>query len=76
VTAYAYEIEKDQPLWSQTVDDYIVLSTPSNDRKRQETIFELIYTEKNFLNDLDYVVKVRLASLKVIIFAECFIDVD
>lgn len=58
MTAYIYEVEKHQPLWSQTVDDYIVLSTPSLERKRQETIFELIYTEENFLNDLDYVIKV------------------
>lgn len=58
MTAYAYEIEKDQQLWCQTIDDYIVLSTPANERKRQETIFEFVYTEENFLNDLDYVVQV------------------
>ncbi|KAI8637471.1 CNH domain-containing protein [Parasitella parasitica] len=64
VTAYIYEVEKHQPLWSQTIDDYIVLSTPATERKRQETIFELIYTEENFMNDLDYVVKLWIDPLK------------
>ncbi|KAL9544966.1 hypothetical protein PS6_008487 [Mucor atramentarius] len=64
VTAYIYEVEKHQQLWSQTIDDYIVLSTPANERKRQETIFELIYTEENFLNDLDYVIKMWMEPLK------------
>lgn len=66
VTAYVYEVEKHQPLWSQTIDEYIVLSTPSLERKRQETIFELIYTEENFLSDLDYVIKVK--KKKIILF--------
>ncbi|GAA5816202.1 hypothetical protein MFLAVUS_009728 [Mucor flavus] len=64
VTAYVYEVEKHQPLWSQTIDEYIVLSTPSLERKRQETIFELIYTEENFLSDLDYVIKMWIEPLK------------
>ncbi|CAO3648387.1 unnamed protein product [Mucor hiemalis] len=64
VTAYIYEVEKHQPLWSQSVDDYIVISTPSLERKRQETIFELIYTEENFLNDLDYIIKMWIEPLK------------
>ncbi|CEP07864.1 hypothetical protein [Parasitella parasitica] len=64
VTAYIYEVEKHQQLWSQTIDDYIVLSTPTTERKRQETIFELIYTEENFRNDLDYVVKMWIDPLK------------
>ncbi|KAF1796532.1 hypothetical protein V8B55DRAFT_1469504 [Mucor lusitanicus] len=64
VTAYIYEVEKHQQLWSQTIDDYIVLSTPATERKRQETIFELIYTEENFLNDLDYVIKMWMEPLK------------
>ncbi|RCH89004.1 RHO1 GDP-GTP exchange protein 2, partial [Rhizopus stolonifer] len=63
-TAYAYEVQKHQQLWSQTVDDYIVLSTPANERKRQETIFELVYTEENFLKDLEYVIKMWIEPLK------------
>ncbi|KAI9470069.1 MAG: CNH domain-containing protein [Benjaminiella poitrasii] len=58
-TAYGSEITKDQPLWSHFVDDYIVIATPLTERKRQETIFELIYTEQNFLQDLDYIIKVH-----------------
>lgn len=58
MTAYLYEVEKHQLLWSQTVDEYIVLATPALERKRQETIFELIYTEEDFLSSLDYVIKV------------------
>lgn len=38
--------------------DYIVITTPESERKRQETIFELIYTEQDFFQDLEYVVKV------------------
>ncbi|KAG2201247.1 hypothetical protein INT47_006750 [Mucor saturninus] len=64
VTAYIYEVEKHQPLWSESIDDYIVFSTPSIERKRQETIFELIYTEENFLNDLDYVIKMWIEPLQ------------
>ncbi|KAI8367364.1 hypothetical protein EDC96DRAFT_506546 [Choanephora cucurbitarum] len=65
VTAHTYEVQKQQQLWSQTVDDYIVLSTPANERKRQEIIFELVYTEENFLKDLEYVIKMWIEPLRV-----------
>lgn len=66
MTAHTYEVQKQQQLWSQTVDDYIVLSTPANERKRQEIIFELVYTEENFLKDLEYVIKVPKEKKRVI----------
>lgn len=59
ITAYTYEIQKDQKLWSQTVEEHILTLTPSLERKRQETIFELIYTELDFLRDLNYIITVR-----------------
>ncbi|ORE06903.1 hypothetical protein BCV72DRAFT_241688 [Rhizopus microsporus var. microsporus] len=64
VTAYAYTIEKHQPLWSTLIDDYILFSISALERRRQETIFELIYTEESFLNDLKYIMKMWIEPLK------------
>ncbi|KAG1457981.1 hypothetical protein G6F56_006495 [Rhizopus delemar] len=53
-TSYTHEIEKHQPLWSSYIDDYVLFSISALERRRQETIFELIYTEESFLGDLKY----------------------
>lgn len=58
ITAYTYELQKNQQLWSETVEEHILVLTPPLERKRQETIFELIYTELDFLRDLNYIIKV------------------
>ena len=64
------------------MDDYIVLSTPANERKRQEIIFELVYTEENFLKDLEYVIKVHTQTKRRKMYIFCSyvwaisIDVD
>ena len=50
---------QDQRLWSLSAPSDIVNSVNSQERKRQEAIYELIYTEKDFVQDLEYVHKVE-----------------
>ncbi|KAI8071775.1 CNH domain-containing protein [Gongronella butleri] len=50
------EQEEDR-LWVKTVPKSVVERLDANERKRQENIFELIYTEKDFVDDLAYVDK-------------------
>ncbi|KAG0937607.1 hypothetical protein G6F57_006975 [Rhizopus arrhizus] len=64
ITAYTHEIEKHQPLWSNYIDDYVLFSISALERKRQETIFELIYTEESFLKDLKYVIDMWIEPLR------------
>ncbi|CAO3679184.1 unnamed protein product [Rhizopus stolonifer] len=64
ITAYTHEIEKHQPLWSSYIDDYVLFSISALERRRQETIFELIYTEESFLSDLKYVIEMWIEPLK------------
>jgi hypothetical protein len=45
------------------VSSFIVDSLTKQDRKRQENIFELIYTEKNFVNDIEYVYQVGYKAI-------------
>ncbi|KAF9962840.1 RHO1 GDP-GTP exchange protein 2, partial [Modicella reniformis] len=46
--------KKDQRLWITSVPKEISEALPDKEKKRQEVIFELIYTEKDFVNDLKY----------------------
>ncbi|KAG0230978.1 RHO1 GDP-GTP exchange protein 2 [Actinomortierella wolfii] len=46
--------KKDQRLWITSVPKDISDSLSNEEKKRQEVIFELIYTEKDFVNDLKY----------------------
>ncbi|CAO3670061.1 unnamed protein product [Umbelopsis ramanniana] len=46
--------EEDERLWINTVNKDIVKTISKQERRRQETIFELIYTEKDFVQDLEY----------------------
>ncbi|KAH8550125.1 CNH domain-containing protein [Umbelopsis sp. PMI_123] len=46
--------EEEERLWINTVSKDIVKNISKQERKRQETIFELIYTEKDFVQDLEY----------------------
>ncbi|KAI7864144.1 hypothetical protein BDF14DRAFT_1972195 [Spinellus fusiger] len=43
-----------QQLWVSNVSPEILNSISNSEKKRQETIYELVYTEENFGNDLDY----------------------
>ncbi|KAI9317114.1 CNH domain-containing protein [Dichotomocladium elegans] len=53
---YIY-IKDDDRLWINTVPKHIANKLSSAEKKRQENIFELIYTERDFVNDLAYVIK-------------------
>ncbi|KAI8605082.1 CNH domain-containing protein [Dissophora ornata] len=46
--------KKDQRLWITSVPKDVSDACSSDEKKRQEVIFELIYTEKDFVNDLKY----------------------
>ncbi|KAF9371080.1 RHO1 GDP-GTP exchange protein 2 [Podila verticillata] len=46
--------KKDQRLWITSVPKDISDAVSSDEKKRQEVIYELIYTEKDFVNDLKY----------------------
>ncbi|KAI8979297.1 CNH domain-containing protein [Mycotypha africana] len=46
--------EEHRRLWSHSVPEHIFQSTPTEERKRQECIYELIYTEQDFVRDLQY----------------------
>lgn len=46
--------EKEQKLWIQTVPKEIADSISEKEKKRQEVICEAIYTERDFVKDLEY----------------------
>lgn len=46
--------EKEQKLWIHTVPKEIADGVSEKERKRQEVICELIYTERDFVKDLEY----------------------
>ncbi|KAF9199046.1 RHO1 GDP-GTP exchange protein 2, partial [Haplosporangium sp. Z 27] len=46
--------KKDQRLWITSVPKEVSDSVSADEKKRQEVIYELIYTEKDFVNDLKY----------------------
>lgn len=41
-------------MWIHSVSAEILASTPDNEKKRQEAINEVIYTERDFVRDLEY----------------------
>lgn len=49
-------------MWLQTVPEAIVAATSPQERKRQECIYELIYTEQDFVRDLQYCQDVSTAQ--------------
>lgn len=51
-----HEDEKDdeQRLWINTVSAEVAQSVDDNEKKRQEVIAELMYTERDFVKDLEY----------------------
>ncbi|KAF8460297.1 CNH domain-containing protein [Kalaharituber pfeilii] len=46
--------EKDQKLWIHSVPKEIAESVSDKEKKRQEVICEVIYTERDFVKDLEY----------------------
>lgn len=47
-------------MWSDTVPKEIFDSVDDTEKKRQEAINEVIYTERDFVRDLEYLRDVRL----------------
>ncbi|CAG8526393.1 8777_t:CDS:10 [Paraglomus occultum] len=47
--------KKDQKLWIHSVPTEIANSVSESEKKRQEAINEVIYTEKDFVKDLEYI---------------------
>ena len=50
----ADEETDDQKLWINTVSQEIADSTSEREKKRQEVISEIMYTERDFVKDLEY----------------------
>ncbi|KAK5157027.1 RHO1 GDP-GTP exchange protein 2 [Recurvomyces mirabilis] len=48
------EMENEQKLWINTVSKEVSDGVSERERKRQETISELMYTERDFVKDLEY----------------------
>jgi len=46
--------DKEQKLWIHSVPKEIADSVPDKEKKRQEVIMEAIYTERDFVKDLEY----------------------
>jgi len=44
--------------WKDMVDPSLVLKTPHNEQQRQEVIYELLRTEKEYLRDLNVIIEV------------------
>ncbi|PRT56608.1 Rho1 guanine nucleotide exchange factor 1 [Wickerhamiella sorbophila] len=49
------EVDEKQKLWINTVSPEIAETVPKEEQKRQEVICELIYTERDFVKDLEYI---------------------
>jgi len=48
-----------KPKWFDKVDGKVLSALSEKEKKRQEVIFELIQTEKDFVRDLDIIINVR-----------------
>ncbi|KAG0187123.1 RHO1 GDP-GTP exchange protein 2 [Apophysomyces sp. BC1034] len=51
-------------LWADVTPKHVLASVSNHERKRQETIFELIYTEDDFVKDLEYLNKMWIEPLR------------
>lgn len=57
--------EKEQKLWIHTVMKEVADSVDDKEKKRQEVICELIYTERDFVKDLEYLRDFWIKPLRV-----------
>ncbi|CAO3599866.1 unnamed protein product [Absidia cylindrospora] len=62
-TPHTYLRQREQTSWAELVSEQVLNSVSTLERKRQEAICELIYTEVNFVLDLDYVQKMWIEPL-------------
>ncbi|KAI9033768.1 CNH domain-containing protein [Phycomyces nitens] len=56
--------QQSHELWADIVDEEVRLSVSSAERKRQEHIYELIYTEADFVKDLEYLEEMWIKPLR------------
>ncbi|KAI8384448.1 uncharacterized protein BYT42DRAFT_529476 [Radiomyces spectabilis] len=63
-TPHAYLQKETQQLWVTTVPSAVRDSISPRDRKRQEIIYELIYTEFDYVMDLEYIHKMWINPLR------------
>lgn len=50
--------QQEDRLWINTVPKTLLDTLSKDEKKRQENIYELVYTEKDFVNDLTYLKEV------------------
>ncbi|CAO3653732.1 unnamed protein product [Cunninghamella echinulata] len=55
--------QKRHPLWAELVSEEIYNNASADERKRQENIHELIYTESNYVKDLEYIEELWIRPL-------------
>ncbi|KAJ2959350.1 hypothetical protein NQZ79_g5117 [Umbelopsis isabellina] len=55
--------EKETELWIESVPMEVTESVSQQERERQENIFELVYTERDFVRNLDYLQKFWIEPL-------------
>ncbi|KAJ1912521.1 RHO1 GDP-GTP exchange protein 2 [Tieghemiomyces parasiticus] len=62
-TATPLEVGKEERLWAKAVPPQIMDSVTKQEHKRQELIFELIYTEKDYVRDLELMQEIYIKPL-------------
>ncbi|CAO3596706.1 unnamed protein product [Absidia cylindrospora] len=62
-TPHTYLRQREQSSWAEMVSEQVLNSVSTVERKRQEAICELVFTEANFVMDLDYVCKMWVDPL-------------
>lgn len=55
LSASSLQYQRPRELWIDTVDPHVRQSISTAEWKRQEAIFELIFTEDNFVRTMEYV---------------------
>lgn len=71
------ETDTENQYWSTVMPENIVKSVSETERKRQEVIFELIKTEREYVDDLDLIQKLYIQKLRysnIVEDKEVFID--
>jgi len=62
-------VKTDMTLWVQSVPPEIVSSVSDTEKKRQEAINEVIYTERDFVRDMEY-----LRDVGILVSLQGFLD--
>lgn len=62
--SYMIAQQQEDRLWINTVPQSLLDTLTKDEKKRQENIFELIYTEKDFVDDLRYMKEVTCVLAK------------